>query len=859
MKNFFKRIYCRIFQGALKLALPLLPYRDPKIIEKVTEVPAVLKANQKTHALLVTDETIYALGLTEPLQAALKEAGISCTVYHGTVANPTTDNAAEALKLYREEGCDCLVGFGGGSPMDCAKCVGALVARHGKPLGKMSGILKVRRKIPLLVAVPTTAGTGSETTLAAVVVDAATHHKYAINDFPLIPSYAVLDESLTASLPKHVISTTGMDALTHAIEAYIGKGGNASTRRDASEAIRLVFENLERAYEGDRAAAKSMLLASHKAGRAFSKAYVGYVHALAHPLGGKYNIAHGLANAVILPVVLREYGKAVHKKLWKIALFCGLADKDASYAQGAEAVIGKIEAMNAAFGIGRTFPEIRRGDIEELAAYAEKEANPLYPVPVLWDKEKLKEMYEKLRGENVDETDIPTIVARQRKYFESGATLSIRQRKKRLKALYAAIKANLPALHEGLRADLGKSKTESYMCETGLAMSELSYMIKHLKKFARPKRVRTPLAQAISKSYRLPSPYGTVLIMNPWNYPFLLSIDPLIDAIAAGNTAVVKLSAYSPNTNRAIKEVIDSVFPPEYVTVLFGGAQINKELMEIKFDYVFFTGSKRVGQLVYENAAKRLTPVTLELGGKSPCIVDETANIKLAARRIVWGKFLNLGQTCVAPDYIYCSEKIHDRLLAELKREVVAQFGEDPLKNPTYGKMINEKHFTRVSALIDEKKVVHGGRTDAERLKIEPTILDGVSHADAVMQEEIFGPVLPILTYKDESEVVKYIKENDAPLALYVFSSDKKRIGRWTSEIGFGGGCVNDVVIHLATPYMPFGGFGASGLGSYHGKTGFETFSHYKSIVDKSTLLDLPMRYQPYRKVNEKLIKFFLK
>lgn len=723
----------------------------------------------------------------------------------------------------------------------------------------MSGILKVRKAIPLLIAVPTTAGTGSETTLAAVVVDSVTHHKYAINDFPLIPSYAVLDESLTASLPKHIIATTGMDALTHAIEAYIGKGGNGGTRKDALEAIELVFDNLERSYDGDRVAAKAMLLASHKAGRAFSKAYVGYVHALAHPLGGKYNIAHGLANAVILPVVLREYGKAVHKKLWKIALFCGLIDKNASYAQGAEAIIGKIEALNAAFGIGNTFNEIRLGDIEELAAYAEKEANPLYPVPVLWDKEKLKAMYRKLRGDNIDETDIPTIVKRQKQYFESGATLSVKHRKKRLTALYSAIKANLPALHEGLKADLGKSQTESYMCETGLAMSELSYMIKHIRKFAKPKVVKTPLAQAISKSYRLPSPYGTVLVMNPWNYPFLLSMDPLIDAVAAGNTVVLKLSAYSPNTNKAIKDVIDSVFPPEYVTVLFGGAQINQALMEVKFDYIFFTGSKKVGQLVYENAAKRLTPVTLELGGKSPCIVDETANLKLAAKRIVWGKFLNLGQTCVAPDYIYCSEKIHDRLLAELKKQIVAQFGNTPLENPTYGKMINEKHFNRVSALIDKTKVVHGGKTDAESLKIEPTVLDGVHYTDAVMQEEIFGPVLPILTYRDDSEVVKYIKENDAPLALYVFSSDKQRIKRLTSEIGFGGGCVNDVVIHLATPYMPFGGFGASGLGSYHGKAGFETFSHYKSIVDKSTLLDLPMRYQPYRKVNEKLIKFFLK
>ncbi|MDE7380449.1 MAG: iron-containing alcohol dehydrogenase, partial [Clostridia bacterium] len=517
--NILKAVYCRIFQFVLKIALPFLPYKDPEIVERVGDIPQVLSNSGKKHPLVVTDKTIRGLGLTKPLEDGLTDAGYGCTVYDGVVANPTTDNVDEALKLYKDNGCDCLIAFGGGSPIDCAKGVGALIARPNKTLGNLRGILKVGKKIPLLIAIPTTAGTGSETTLAAVIVDSATRHKYAINDFPLIPAYAVLDESVTATLPKHVISTTGMDALTHAIEAYIGRGGNSSTRADALEAVKLIFNNLEASYNGDRAAAKQMLIASNMAGRAFSKAYVGYVHALAHSLGGKYNIAHGFANAVILPVVLREYGKAVYKKLWRIAVYCGIAEKSSSYAQGAEAIIAKIEELNGKFGIGKTFAQIRRGDIYELATYAEKEANPLYPVPVLWGRDKLEEMYEKLRGENEDEQDIPTIISRQRAYFESGATLDIDHRLRRLSALYAAIKANLPALHDGLYKDLGKSATESYMCETGLAMSELSYMIKHLKKFTKPHRVTTPLAQAISKSYRLPSPYGTVLVMNPWNYP----------------------------------------------------------------------------------------------------------------------------------------------------------------------------------------------------------------------------------------------------------------------------------------------------------------------------------------------------
>ncbi|MGN0806498.1 MAG: aldehyde dehydrogenase family protein, partial [Candidatus Coproplasma sp.] len=383
--------------------------------------------------------------------------------------------------------------------------------------------------------------------------------------------------------------------------------------------------------------------------------------------------------------------------------------------------------------------------------------------------------------------EIKTIIEGQRSYFKSGKTLDVNHRLKHLKALYAAIKDNLNLIHEGLYKDLGKSESEGYMCETGLALSELSYMIKHIKRFAKPQRVSTPLAQFKSKSYRLPSPYGNVLIMNPWNYPFLLSIDPLIDAVAAGNTAVLKLSAYSPNTNQAIKKVVESVFPPEYVAVIFGGRQINEELINTKFDYIFFTGSKKVGRLVYEKAAANMTPVTLELGGKSPCIVDETADIPLAAKRITWGKFLNSGQTCVAPDYIFCAESVHDKLISELKKQIVKQFGENPIANPDYGKIINQKHYSRIMGLIDVDKAVHGGRGEEQTLKIEPTVLDGVDFSDAVMQEEIFGPVLPVITYKDIGEVISYVSQNDSPLALYVFSSDKKAIKKLTAELGFGG------------------------------------------------------------------------
>lgn len=457
------------------------------------------------------------------------------------------------------------------------------------------------------------------------------------------------------------------------------------------------------------------------------------------------------------------------------------------------------------------------------------------------------------------ETEIRQIVENQRTYFYTGATLPLSHRIEALKKIQSYILTHEAEIGKAIRKDLGKSDFESYMCETGLVLSEITYMLKRIRSFAKEKSVLTPLAQFHSRSFKKPSPYGVALIMSPWNYPFLLTIDPLIDALAAGNTVVLKPSAYSPYTSAVIQSMIEECFDTRYVAVITGGRAENTCLLNEHFDYIFFTGSQTVGKEVMRHAAAHLTPVTLELGGKSPCIVEESANIKLAARRIVFGKYLNCGQTCVAPDYIYCDRKIKDQLLAEIKRQIKRQFRSEPLTNKNYGKIINEKHFDRITKLIDSSKVVFGGKCDHTTLKIEPTVMDHVTFDDAVMQEEIFGPILPILTYDSLDQAIHKINSMPHPLALYVFTSDKTAARKVTARCGFGGGCINDTIIHLATSEMGFGGFGESGMGSYHGKDGFRTFSHYKSIVDKKTWLDLPMRYQPYRKVNEKLIHLFLK
>ena len=393
--DFFNKLYCRIYQGAFRLALPLLPYREPALLNSNNEVIEVLKSKKIASILLLSDKGIRGLGLTSELETLLSNSKIKFSIYDDTVPNPTTNNVADALNVYKSNNCQAIIAFGGGSVMDCAKAVGAKVARPNKSLKQMKGVLKVRKKTPMLIAVPTTAGTGSETTLAAVITDSETRHKYAINDFPLIPDYALLDAKLTENLPKHITSTTGMDALTHAIEAYIGQSTTKATRKHALSAIKSIFENLPEAYHNGHnlTARKNMLIAAYDAGLAFTKSYVGYVHAIAHSLGGKYNIAHGLANAVILPYMLKFYGKAIYKKLWKIGLYCNLFNKNVTYKSGAILFIEKIEKMNSEMNIPSAISEINQKDIPLLAKTAAHEANPLYPVPVLFNAKQLEKIY----------------------------------------------------------------------------------------------------------------------------------------------------------------------------------------------------------------------------------------------------------------------------------------------------------------------------------------------------------------------------------------------------------------------------------------------------------------------------------
>lgn len=455
-------------------------------------------------------------------------------------------------------------------------------------------------------------------------------------------------------------------------------------------------------------------------------------------------------------------------------------------------------------------------------------------------------------------TEVKEIVEKQKRYFLKNETKNIDFRIEKLKLLKKIIVDNENEINKALHKDLNKSPFESYETEIGLVLTELDYVIKNLPKWAKRKKVKTPLTNFLSKSYIYSEPLGVVLIMSPWNYPFQLTIDPLIGAIAAGNCAVLKTSSYSKNTSSIIHKLISENFDESFIAVLEGGREINQAVLEEKFDYILFTGSVRVGKIVMEAASKNLTPVTLELGGKSPCIVDDTCDIDLSAKRIIWGKLINAGQTCVAPDYILVDKSVKNKLIEKMEYYIIDFFGKDPLSNPEYPKIINSKHFNRILNLIDSDKVIFGGNYNEDTRKISPTILDKVSINDNIMKEEIFGPLLPIIGYKNIDDIISLINSRPKPLALYLFSNDKTVQKKILDNISFGGGCINDTLIHFATSHMPFGGVGESGMGSYHGKASFDTFSHKKSIVKKSNLIDISLRYPPY-KDHLKLLKKILK
>ena len=439
-------------------------------------------------------------------------------------------------------------------------------------------------------------------------------------------------------------------------------------------------------------------------------------------------------------------------------------------------------------------------------------------------------------------------INKQRKYFSTGETKDINFRIEKLKKLRDVLKSEEEKIFEALKKDLMKSSFESYVTEVAMVYDEINMHIKNIKKWSKKRRVKTPLVQFPAKSFIKLEPYGVVLIIGPFNYPFMLTMDPLIGAIAAGNTAVIKPSESAPKTSKILKEILEKVFDEKYVLHVNPerGKEVVEELLKEKFDYIFFTGSATVGKIVMKAASQYLTPITLELGGKSPCIIDKDCKLELAARRIVWGKLLNSGQTCVAPDYLYVHKDIEEEFIKKLEEEIKNQFGNNPLESEDYSKMVNEREFNRVLSYIDKEKLVFGGNYNRKTFQIEPTILKNVTWNDPVMEREIFGPIFPILSFENLDEVIRLVNSKDKPLAIYYFSEDKNKIEKVINSTSSGGVTINDTLVHVSSSYLPFGGVGNSGMGEYHGKYSFDLFSNKKGVMNRKTFLDLKIRYAPF-------------
>ncbi len=861
----------KIYQQFLRLYVSTFKIKETRIIHEPgasSGIGELIKGDGISRVLVITDKVLTQLGLPDAMLDGLKASGIDYTIFDGVVQNPTIENIEAAKRLYLDNQCEAIVAFGGGSVIDCAKMAG-VVALSGKPVKRYDLMIPMIAKMARLYAVPTTAGTGSEVTISAVITDAARHKKMAITDPKLAPDVAVLDAKLMTGLPKTITAATGLDALTHAVEAFVGNWKFKETDTYAVKAVKKIFAYLEKAYKkGDDIEARhEMAIGAAYGGYAFRTAGVGYVHGIAHRLSELYGVPHGLANAMVLPHVLWKSIDAIDKKLADLSKKAGLADWKKPDREIAEDFIRRIEAINEKLLIPKYISEIRRVDIPLIAKRAIGEANKTYPVPYVMFKKELMGFINTLRppcqkpekesNEMLKERIIET-VNKQYAYFESNATLSYKARKTNLKRLKQAIQTYENRIAEALKADLGKSAFEAYATETSLVYSEINHAVKHLKKWMRTKRVPTPIASfgGVSKIYQQPK--GVVLVMSPWNYPFMLAMSPLVAAIAAGNCVTVKPSSYSQNTSQVIEDMISETFDPAYISVFQGNREINAILLEQKFDHVFFTGSTAVGRIVMQSAAEKLTPVTLELGGKSPCIVDKNADIVKAAKRIVWGKSINSGQTCVAPDYVLVHADVKDELVKAMIAAKAQFFGEKTIDSDDFGKIIRPQAFERLTGLIKGQTVLYGGGSNKRKQKIELTFLDDPALDSDVMQNEIFGPILPIISVKDMNETIGIIRQYEKPLALYLFTRDKAFEQRVIAEIHFGGGCVNDTVMHLANDDLPFGGIGASGMGSYHADKGFETFSHAKSVLKQNFLFDVPIRYAPCKK-KLKLLKMIIK
>ncbi len=801
--------------------------------------------------LIIADES--GVSVLERLLSILTQAQlryVSLPIPAGKTSDDLPELAEEAKAAWFSAGADCVLSVGGPLALDCAKAVSAWLSKPEASLEEAVSHCGHEEPDSPLIACPT---------LDALENGCFAPLRLSASNGPavqLFPSQVLLDPCLLRGTDASTRAMRGMQAFADALEVFACGGAGATLEKRAVTVGALLVRSLSAACapEPEDAALAELYQAlfHHQALRTLCGP--GLVWAAGSLVAEAEAQPPQAYAAALLPSLLATLEPLCGAKLAKFSAGCQLAsgmDADKMNA----ALSTWVRDAAAGLGLPLSAPSLRRVQIPGLARRV-LQNNQLPCAPSAFDVE---ELLLPLLSPEAPVADVGALVAMQRAFFRTGETLKLDNRRTALRRLRHGIEAEEARIAAALKEDLGKSADESYLCEIGLVLSELSHMEAHLDEYAAPHTVRTPLSQPFTRSATQNTPYGVALIMAPWNYPFLLCMDPLIGAIAAGNCAVLKPSAYAPATSAVVRSLCERCFPREIVAVVEGGRAENQALLEQPFDKIFFTGSQAVGREVLRRAAERLTPVTLELGGKSPVLVDATARVDLAAKRIAFGKLLNAGQTCVAPDYVLVTPDCKNELMDRLKYHFARMAMENPLANPDYPHMVNQKHFDRVMALIDPVRVVFGGEGDRETLKIQPTVLCNVTPEDPVMGEEIFGPVLPILEVADMDEAIRFVNDRPHPLACYLFTEDPALKRRVAAEVSCGGLAINDVVMHLANPNLPFGGVGESGMGSYHGRYSFDCFSHQKAVLDAPTWLDIPVRYAPMDQKKRNLLRRLLR
>ena len=849
-----------------------IPLPEPQVTEghgARKQIGSICRECGYGQVMLVTDRTLSSMGYEKAIAESLETAGVGCAIFNQIDSEPTTAIIEAGRQKALECEAQCIIALGGGSVMDSCKMIAASVKMPHLPVRTL--LLKF---LPIpggslpLIMIPSTAGTGAELTVGAVVTN---EHgvKSSTVLIGLNVNQVVLDSELTVHAPQRVTAACGMDALSHCIEGAVSDTDvDQEDMKMSMEGVRLILQNLPVVMgEPENIEARLALCrAAMYGGNAINTQLAGYVHAFAHSIGAKYHLPHGVAISLMLMPVLEFQKEACRERYAALAEFCGLEAT-------AEAFLDAVRQLMAQCGMDRIESPVRLCDHGELIPMIAADSIN-YSSPVTLTNEQIGHLLDAVTNHTLrnaaelDEGAIREIVERQRRFFRSGETLPVGWRIIQLKKLKAAVLAHEKEFEEALAADLGRSPLEAYLCDIGPIITEINEMLAGLRRWARPERHFSGLMcfpSLTTKVYKMP--YGVSLVISPFNFPILLTIGVVAAAMAGGNTVVIKSSSKSAASTAALKKFFAEVFPPEYVTLIDGGHDVADMCLAQRFDKIFYTGSPAVGKHVLAEAAKNLTPVALELGGETGnwCVIRKDADLKDAARKIAFFKLTNAGQICININQIAVAEEVAEQFLAELKQAFINQIGEHPEENEEYPKLITAGAYEKCARLADEyrDRIVFGGKGNPDTRRYAPTLIYPVKKDEHIVQHELFCPLLPVVPFKDAEvdDIMETIADREHPLAMYVFTKDMRWANRVMQTQQFGGGCINEVCIHMMVKGVPFNGTGHSGMGAYHGEWGFREFTHPKTVLRGRTRFNLPLREHPYSgkagKTKMKILKLF--